>query len=193
MTTDTPARWSGAAKILHWGIAILVIVELIYGARNYTLDMYDPADGGWYARTIAMHKSVGLVAWVLALALLVQRLWRGRPAWPAAMSVAQRALARAAHGALYAALILQPVLGYLQSAAFGTRTTFFNLFLLPNIVPVAWQRPYSRVLWRVTQDAHSLLGLGLGILVVVHIAAALKHHFADRDDVLRGMLPHAGR
>ena len=100
-----------------------------------------------------------------------------------------RSAAKTSHGFMYAALILQPILGYLQSAAFGTKTIFLNLFALPNLVPLEWQRPYSRLLWRVTQDGHSLLGLLLGIAVAVHLAAALKHHFVDHDLTLRRMLP----
>jgi cytochrome b561 len=181
--------WNAGAKAFHWIMAVLVLGELLYGLRNYTLDMYDPGDGGWYARTIAIHKSVGLVVFALAVLRLAWRAVNGRPPFAASMPAWQRLAARLSHGFLYAAVLVQPILGYLQSAAFGTRTAFFGLFVLPNLVPAAWQRPASRVLWRVTQDAHSLLGLALGIVVTVHIAAALKHHYVDRDPTLKRMLP----
>ena len=190
MSTDNTAdRWGAVAKTFHWGVAALVLLQLAYGLRNATLDMYDPVDAGWYVRTIAGHKSMGLVVLALVVLRLAWRGMHGRPVLPPQLPAWQRKAAQVSHGFLYAALILQPVLGYLQSAAFGTKTTLFNLFVVPNIVPLMWQRPYSRALWRVTQDGHSLLGLLLAIAITVHMAAALKHHFILRDNVLRRMLP----
>lgn len=189
MGSDASSKWTGVAKAFHWLMALLVTCELLYGLRNYSLDMYDPGDGGWYARTIALHKSFGLIVFALAILRMAWRSLNGRPRFVETLLPWQRVAATISHGFMYGALVLQPIFGYLQSAAFGTKTTFFNLFLLPNLVPEAWQRPYSRTLWRVTQDAHSLLGLALGVFVVVHIAAALKHHFVDQDITLRRMLP----
>ena len=181
-------RWSLALRTLHWVIAALVIGQIVLGVRIGLLDMYDPVDVEWYKQFVPLHKSLGLTILLLMLVRLVVRRHSTVPALPASTPPWQARTAAFVHTSFYALLILQPVLGYLQSAAYGATTRFFGLFVVPNVLPLAWQRPQSDVLRLAAQDAHRIVGIAIAVLVVLHIAAALKHHFIARDDVLRRML-----
>ena len=98
------------------------------------------------------------------------------------MPAIQRGLAHAVHWALYALLILQPIVGWFATSAYRAPIVVFWLFDLPPI----WQvdRAFSERLFSV----HSLMGFAIGILALMHIAAALYHHFIHRDAVLMRML-----
>jgi cytochrome b561 len=183
-----PTAWSGQQRALHWLVAALVIAQLGLGLRIGVLDMYDPGDVESYKQWIPLHKSVGLTILLLMLLRLFVRRRNGVPRLPASTPAWQARAAHLVHASLYALLILQPVLGYLQSAAYGATTRFYGLFAVPNVLPAAWQRPQSDVLRLAAQDAHRLVGILIALLVALHVLGALKHHFIDRDVVLRRML-----
>ncbi|MGH2411892.1 MAG: cytochrome b, partial [Chloroflexota bacterium] len=102
---------------------------------------------------------------------------------PTTLKPHERALARITHAALYVVLFAMPLSGWIGSSAGGHPVKWFNLFTLPMLV--GKNRPLSGVMG----ETHEVLAICLGLIVVLHIAAALKHHFVLRDDTLRRMLP----
>jgi cytochrome b561 len=84
---------------------------------------------------------------------------------------------------LYALLLVQPILGILHSDAVGTRVGFDFLGGLPAIVG------RDKVLAEQTIAAHDLVANLLLVVIALHTAAALFHHFVRRDDVMNAMLP----
>ena len=82
-------------------------------------------------------------------------------------------------------LLLLPMSGLVMSAASNYPVSYFGLFTIPNVVAP------DETLKEIMKERHELLFDILVIVAVVHIAAALKHHFVDRDDVMRRMLPWA--
>lgn len=99
------------------------------------------------------------------------------------MTGLEQALAKAAHLALYALLIVIPLLGVLLTWLRGDALSFFGLFTIP--APFSPDRDTARSI----KAVHSLLANGILILVGIHSLAALWHHFVRKDDVLKRMLP----
>jgi cytochrome b561 len=175
-----PKRWNGWIISLHWaaGAVILVLIGLgwvmVYGGLDSaaTFDLYQ------------RHKSFGFVALVLTAGRLAVRLVSSSP--PAPISVPwERRLAAFTQGSLYVLTICAILSGWLVVSAspLPVPTRFFDLFVIPNIA-----RP-DPSLFVSAELAHKLAAWAIAFLVALHAAGALKHHFVDRDDVLKRMLP----
>jgi cytochrome b561 len=79
-----------------------------------------------------------------------------------------------------------PLTGWTMSSAKNFPVSWFNLFQVPDLVAP------SEALFRQMRHLHHLLFDGLVAVAVLHVAGALKHHFVDRNDVLKRMLPFGG-
>jgi cytochrome b561 len=169
-------RYSGVAILFHWTIAFLVIVNLIVGIGHESV----PAMRAW----MPGHKAIGITVLALTLARILWRLGHRPPALPASVPPAERRLAHAAHWLLYALMILMPLSGWVMvSGPEGRRPlTWFGAFDIPYL-------PASAAASDGAANAHGLLGWLMLALVVLHIAAALRHHVLLRDATLVRMAP----
>lgn len=171
------ARYSWQAMLLHWLLAVIVIGMLSLG---YLLD--DMARGPTKDFYVDLHRSFG----VLALLLVLVRLWwRARhapPALPPTMPRWQRAAAGVTHALLYLCILLQPLSGYLASSFSSDGVRFFGM-ALPQW---AWDDKPIRTFFG---EVHGLVAMALVVLVALHVLAALKHLLVDRDQVFQRMLP----
>jgi cytochrome b561 len=154
-------RWGALSQAFHWLIVVMIIAQAMLALIFKRMHR-----GPQMAALIAVHKSLGMT--ILAIA---------------ALQPYERALARLTHGALYALLFAMPLTGWLGSSASGFAVRWFNLFAIPN--PLAKDRSLGHALYA----AHSLLAIALGVILVLHIAAAVRHHWILKDDILRRMLP----
>lgn len=177
MGTGRGERYGAAAVALHWATAALVVFNLGLGVSMVPLAI-SPTKLQWYLT----HKSIGITVFVLTAARLLARLVAGVPA-PVAMPDWQRRAAAAVHALLYALLIVVPVSGWLYSSSTGVQVVYLGTVALPDLVPK------DRSLAAALKAVHVSLNLVLVTLVAVHAAAALRHHFVDRDAVLSRMLP----
>ena len=107
----------------------------------------------------------------------------GPPPPPPGMPAWQRRAAAAAHAGLYLLTLAIPVSGWLMSSASGFQVVYLGLLPLPDLVGK------DKVLFEQLKDTHYYLNILMFAVVVLHVGAALKHHFTDRDDVLARMLP----
>jgi cytochrome b561 len=171
-------RYTRVAIFLHWLIALAVIGQIALGWYLGEVPRGVPARTTW----VNLHKSIGLVIGLLALARLAWRLTHRPPALPASLQTLERRLAPIAHGLLYACLIGMPLAGYIASnhSRFGVR--FFGLLLPP------WGAD-DPVIYRFFTGVHGVLARVFVVLIVLHVIAALKHALIDRDTVLERMLP----
>lgn len=137
---------------------------------------------GAHTAIVQLHRLMGLTLWLVTLFRLVWRLNARYPEWPNDMSAAMRRMAKATEYGLYALLLLQPILGLLQTNAHGNRV---NLFFgqLPALLGK------NRSLAEQLLIAHKAVGFSLLALITLHVSAALYHHFVRRDDILTAMLP----
>lgn len=178
--TRPDGSYSALAKIFHWVTVPMIGAAL---ASGFTIKhIAEPSKLTFYA----IHESLGLTILLLAIARLAWRRISPPPPLPEHLPRAMRVAAVATHHMLYAALIIQPLLGFLTTNAFGFpmqgATAYLGLFDLPKFMN-AWEG-----LAKILLTMHWLLGWGLLLLIPVHVAAAIFHHAIRRDGTLMRMI-----
>jgi cytochrome b561 len=187
MSQSARSTYSSVAIALHWLIALIIIANIIGGL---TLDTFlDSPDAQMKATgfvIIGLHKAAGLAVIALTLLRIVWRLVNPPPPLPAHMTAFERILARVTVVGFYALMLLLPLSGWAMSSASPKRQpiSFFGLFDVPYL-PVEVAREAARTY----HERHEQFAYVAIALIVVHVGAALKHHFMDRDDVLTRMMP----
>ena len=165
-------------RFLHWLTLFLVATIFVLA---FSIDFASSRQEA--VALIQLHRSFGVAVWAVTLGRLVWRQFAGLPNWPVDMPQAMRFAAQWSEYALYALLLIQPILGFLQTNAHGDRVNLFLLRQLPALI--GQDRPLAKQLLEV----HETVGLLLLGLIALHASAALYHHFWRRDDTLAAMLP----
>lgn len=178
-TSSAPVKYNPVAIALHWIIAVLMLYmlfpghELIEVHKGETLSGWGPT----------AHASLGILILLLSLARIGWRLLHAAPPLPATMPGWQIKATAVTHGLLYLLMLAIPLFGWLALAPFGAErldpgaVTFFRLFpvdILPNLGE-----------W--TGELHEITGNLAKILIGIHVLAALKHQFIDKDGLMRRM------
>ncbi|MEM9170030.1 MAG: cytochrome b [Pseudomonadota bacterium] len=180
-------RYTTVAIVLHWAIAVMIVGQIAGGLYMSGL----PFGNDKFA-LYQLHKSFGLVVLVLSLVRLGWRLGHKPPALPDHMTPRTRFFARATHVAFYVLMISVPLGGWaLVSAspyADSVPTLVFGLFEWPHL-PFFETVGDREALAEQIAGTHKFFGLAIAALLALHVAAALKHHFKDRDGVLASMAP----
>ncbi|UCV10328.1 cytochrome b [Dechloromonas denitrificans] len=171
-------HYTRTAKSLHWLMAILLIGLLALGFYMHDLPL-SPEKLQLYS----WHKWAGVSAFLLVLVRLAWRITHQPPALPASMPKPLQWIAHAGHLALYLLMLAIPLSGWLMSSAKGFQTVWFGLLPIPDLIGK------DKELGQLLQTIHMGLNLLFVATLLGHIAAALKHHFIDKDDILRRMLP----
>ncbi|WP_428032024.1 cytochrome b [Ancylobacter sp.] len=176
-----PPRYRTLPRLLHWAVALFVLCLIplgLYMVARGEATNFDATTGSLYS----LHKLLGfIVLWLIVLRVLV-RLRRGAPPPVAALTPLERAASGAVHALLYILLLVVPLLGWAGISAYPALDVF-GLFNLPAILS-----PDEGLANRIL-GLHGLLAQGLGIVALLHIAAALRHRFVKRDGVMRRMWP----
>ena len=175
---SSPTRYGAVAQTFHWLIAALIVTQFVLA--NLALDL---PIGAHKLALFARHKSFGMTVLMLAILRL---LWRWRnppPALPDHMSSLERKLARATHIAFYVLLFAMPMTGWLMSSAKNYSVSWFGKFTWPNLIGP------NEAAFDFLKTTHEILSWALFAIAVLHILAALKHHFWNKDDVFLRMLP----
>lgn len=168
-------RYSRGAIAFHWAIAALVLFNLWLGLAHDSL----PKD--W--QVMPVHKAVGITVLALTLARIGWRFAHPAPPLPAHMSALERTAAKVSHFLLYAFMLAMPLSGWAMVSGPKRRPLeWFGLFDIPYL-------PVPESVASLGHDLHELLGWGFLALILVHVGAALRHHFLLRDNVLMRMLP----
>jgi cytochrome b561 len=167
MPNGSPAvQYSAVAKTLHWVIAALIVTQfaLAWSADDLPIGLHKLA-------LLARHKSFGMTVLMLAIIRLAWRFMRPPPALPDDMTPVERRLAKATHVAFYVLLFAMPLTGWMMSSAKNYSVSWFGLFTWPNLLS------QSDDAFVFLQETHEILSWALLGLAVLHILAALKHHF----------------
>jgi cytochrome b561 len=178
MLGNTRARWGSVSIGLHWTIAALVL--LVQVPAGITMVSVDPGTVQNFFYNI--HKTTGIVIFLLALIRLGWRWSHPVPALPADLPGWQAAAARTTHVLLYLVLFAMPVTGFLYTAMGGFPVPFFMLYDLAPLV--AEKKPVAEGF----KLAHLTLQWLLYLVVLLHVAGALQHHLIRKDGILRRML-----
>jgi cytochrome b561 len=174
---DAEPGYSSTARALHWVTAAIVIFMIPAG-----IYMANAAPGPTQDLLFHLHRSFGVVLLPIVVVRLTYRLAHPPPPLPKDIPAVQRRLAHAVHGALYALLIVQPIVGWIATSAYPAPIPIYGLFEMPRIWPE--DRAFSERMFTV----HAFIGGLLAVLIIMHVAAALYHHFVRRDAVLLRML-----
>jgi len=174
-----PPEFDPVIKLLHWLTLFLIIAVFVLA---FSIDAVPATAKQLF---LQLHRSFGLAIGIVTFVRLVWRQFTRFPNWPATMSRPMRFMTNASEYALYALLLIQPVLGLIQSSAHGDRVKlFFLVTLSPLIAP-------DPILANQVHEVHEMVGYGLLALIGLHAASGLYHHFWRRDTTLTAMLPHA--
>ncbi len=174
----TSVSYTRTAIALHW--LTLVLIACGFALAIYMVDLpLSPQKLKYFS----WHKWIGVTVFMLAVARLAWRLRHPAPLQPAIIPEWQRRAATAMHAVLYVLILVIPITGWLYSSAAGVPTVYLGMVQLPDLLAK------DKALAEQLKLAHITLNYTMLTLVVIHAAAALKHHVVDRDDVLRRMLP----
>lgn len=167
-------RYPLSARLLHWAMAALLLSQLGLGVSM--VDRWQ----AWTTPAMQLHKAFGVLALLLVLLRLANRLRFRAPPLPRSIPALQRALARASHWALYALMLALPLTGWAMHGAAGLPVRIGG-FVLPALMHADLAR------YGLLRELHAWLAYGLLALVLVHAGAALYHAWVRRDGVFEHM------
>jgi cytochrome b561 len=184
-TTSPITRYHGVAILLHWLLAAALIGIFVLG--SYMTDLpFSPQRLQLYS----WHKWAGVVILLLSALRLFWRLTHRPPALPAQIEQAmprwQVIAHHATHHGLYLLFFAVPLIGWAYSSAAGFPIVLFGVLPLPDFVPV------DKALARDFKELHEAFSWALMVMVALHVAAAAKHQFIDRDGLIARMWPGRG-
>lgn len=173
-----PQRYGAPAQLGHW-----LTLLLLLGSFTLGYVMTDMATSPTRLKLFSYHKWIGVTVFGLALLRILWRQWARPPALPAQMAPWEKTVATATHWLLYLLLLAIPLSGWLMSSAKGFQTVYFGVLPIPDLLDK------NKELGETLEGLHETLTTALLLVLLLHVAAALKHHFFDRDDVLARMIP----
>ena len=183
MQSTADLRYGAVAIALHWLLALAITASFSVGVIMHGLP-FSPLR----LKLFNWHKWAGITILALSAARLLWRIAHRPPDLPAAVLAAmagwQRRAHHATHAALYALFFAVPLTGWAYSSASGFPVVWFGVLALPDWVPV--NKPLADMLLK---PLHQTLAFALGALVLLHVAATLKHQWLDRDGLFWRIWP----
>jgi cytochrome b561 len=182
MDTANPsaARYSRGAIALHWIIALLIVTN--FGLAWVAEDLPDEQR---YA-LIGNHKAIGIIVLLLTGLRIIWRLTHKAPPLVDTLKAWEAALSKVTHALFYLLMLAIPLAGWGLSSAYGKGkpVSIFGLFNFPAL-PVASDKPTVGMFG----ELHEITTTIMLVLLALHVGAALKHHFIDKDGTVRRMVP----
>jgi len=175
-SVEPSQHYTRTAVALHWLIALLLVFTFSLGLYMRELPL-SPSKLKLYS----YHKWIGVTVFVLAVLRLLWRLRVPPPSLPVTMGRWSQRAAHATHHGLYLLMLIVPLSGWLLSSASGFPTVWFGVVQLPDLIEK------SASMAKIFKSVHETLNYSMLMLVLLHVLAGLKHHFLDRDTVLRRM------
>ncbi len=182
---NTTTSWGWVARLLHWAIAALILFQLAWGIymTDFVPDMFRQF------KLVQIHKSWGSVVFALACARLAWRIANPvSPEMPPGVPAWQAAISSITHKLLYLLMFALPLSGWIMASASPNQDLLnidnmvFDWFALPD--PFV---PGVKSVAEAASEFHQIAAYGLILLLMLHAGAALKHHFMDRDPILKRM------
>jgi cytochrome b561 len=180
MSAERQERYSNVSLFLHWTIAALIIGNVIVAGRM------EDAEGPAKFAAFQLHKSIGITVLLLSLVRLAWRIANPAPRLPDDMTRWEKLLARFTHMSFYVAMIGIPLLGWatVSASTFNIPTMLWGVIPWPDLPVPEGQAAADRF-----GGAHETLVKLTYVIIALHVAGALKHHFINKDQVLARMLP----
>jgi cytochrome b561 len=176
--SDTATTFNATERANHWIVSLSIIGLLAVGWMLYFEALPESSEHG----VRDLHKAFGTVILVFGLWRVGYRMLRGFPAPAADMSAGQLLLSRVVHYLLLAMIIIMPASGFCKSLFAGRTIDMFGLFTIGT------PDTKNEAIAGIASSIHLFAGVAITVILVLHIAGALKHHFVDRDRTLIRML-----
>jgi cytochrome b561 len=173
-------HYPATSKLLHWLVAVCVLTT-----APVAIAMTRVSEGPTQDILYNFHKSLGVLILILMILRLINRLAAGAPTAAPEIEPWQKTISSVVHTSLYVLLIAMPIVGYVANSIYGAPTPFFGLFDLPPLLSK------NEALATQLFTIHRWVGWLLIFVVLIHVSAALYHHFIRSDSVLKRMLPRA--
>lgn len=177
MLKNTINSYGLISKIIHILVAILIITILVLGFVMTNV----PKDFAYKMPMVLAHKSLGLLGVVLSPLVILWSLMSIKPAYPSSMASISVFFATIIRHALLLLIAIMPWSGYIMATSAGRQVKFFELFIFPSLINA------SPAIGKIAYAVHVFCAPIAAILIIVHILAALKHHFIDKDNILKRM------
>ncbi len=176
MLFNTEQNYGLISRANHWISAFVFIALIALGIYMHELED-SPEKFEFYA----LHKSLGIG---LLMLMILRLVWLKVNPNPEQLSKNkfEHILGHAVKGILYLAMIVLPISGWIMSNSAGHDVSFFGLFTLPNFVGE------SETLHEIAEAIHGTAGPLMIIVILLHVAGALKHHLVYKDATLLRML-----
>lgn len=175
---NSDEKYGAVAKCFHWGMALIIFGLLVAG-----IIMTDLPNGPDKFKIYGLHKSFGITVLVLVLLRVFWKMQGKHPKLPDTLSRIEKKLAFLGHAFLYFLMFSLPVTGWIMSSAAGFTVSVFGLFTLPNLVDADKGTKGDFM------EIHENMAWLLIGMIIVHVAAALMHHFHHKNTILKRMLP----
>lgn len=175
---NSDQHYGVVSMCFHWIMALIIFCVL--GLGLYVEDLPLSPQKLQY---IGWHKALGIMVLVLVALRLGWKITQIRPALSPALGKYMILAANMGHMALYGCMISLPISGWCMSSAAGFPVSVFGWFTLPALMEP------NKQMRHVLADVHEALAYGLIVLIILHVLAALMHHYIHKDTVLRRMLP----
>jgi len=193
MKSHSHDRYTTVAIALHWLIALMVIGQL---AGGFYMHKLPDSEAALKFELYQLHKSFGITVLLLTLVRLAWRLTHKAPPLPADMAGWEKLAARGAHIGFYILLVGMPLVGWAivssSPLADSVQTYLFGVIHWPHL-PFFEGVADRKALSHDIAEIHEMLGFVIIGLITLHVGAAIKHQFVNRDAVLAHMLPFARR
>jgi cytochrome b561 len=178
-TFTESGSYTRTAIALHWLIALLIVCGFALGWVMTDIPGFTPTKLKYFS----WHKWIGVTVFALAVVRIIWRATHAVPPMPRRMPQWQSVAANLVHLLLYVLMIAIPASGYLYSSAANVPVVYLGIVPLPRLIAP------DPELKAVLKTVHVALNYSLVVLVAMHIAAAIKHQWFDRDGLLSRMIP----
>lgn len=176
MVADASLRYNAVARALHWSIGLIIIFNIIVGL------LHDPIPA--LRAFMGAHKALGILVILLTLARIGWRFTYKAPPMPATMKAWEKGTAHLTYLLFYVLMLVVPITGWIMVSPGDRPLNFFGLFDIPKFALAK-----TDAIVGISHEGHEVLGIFMAALVVLHFAAAMRHHFILKDGVMRTMLP----
>ena len=174
---NTTEKYGKVAIAIHWIMAIMIITMLFVGSS-----MVDMPDGDEKWKIYGLHKASGLIVLGLALFRWFWMLTNDKPEALSTWSKAETGISHATKWILMLMLLIMPIAGITMSIAGGHGVSFFGIFTIPGLAEK------NEMIDGIFHEIHEIGALVIVVIGGLHILAAIKHHFMDKDNTLNRML-----
>jgi cytochrome b561 len=177
-------RYHAVAMSLHWLIAILILSNL---AMGLTFGLMGKST---YFEFMQLHKSFGVTVVFLTVLRILWRLTKGAPPEPATLKRWEVVVSGLVHFLLYGMMLMIPFTGWalVSASPLNIPTVLYGVIPWPHL-PFFEGVPDPKAMAERIHATHAWLAYSTLFLLFLHVGAALKHHFIQRDEVLFRMTP----